>query len=202
MKSAAIPLLLATALCLIRCGRDDVPEQASTELERPGSVVDSIFPMPVMIERFQARMPRRPAALGGGSTSSRDSLVSHFVRAVEEGDAAALRALRLDVAEFAFLYFPDSRLSRPPLQQPPEISWLFVEQNGLKGETRVLDVYGGRPLHYHDYTCEAEPTIEGSLRLWDECRLLLGAGRTPVRLFGSIVERDGRFKFVSYANDL
>jgi hypothetical protein len=26
--------------------------------------------------------------------------------------------------------------------------------------------------------------------------------RESLRLFGSIIERDGRFKFVSYANDL
>jgi hypothetical protein len=195
-------LLLLTALCVTACSRDERPEQAGSEPQRPATVVDSIFPMPVMIERFQAGMPRRPAELGVGSTSSRDSLISQFVRAVEQGNATALRALRLDAAEFAFLYFPESRLSRPPLQQPPEISWMLVEQNGVKGETRVLQVHGGRPLHYRGYTCEAEPTIEGSLRLWDDCRLLLGEQRSPARLFGSIVERDGRFKFVSIANDL
>ena len=34
----------------------------------------------------------------------------------------------------------------PPYAQPPEVNWLLMEQNGLKGEARLLRQYGGRAL--------------------------------------------------------
>jgi len=49
------------------------------------------------------------------------------------------------------------------------------------------------------------PQAEGANRLWHACRVRRTAeagAALEQRLFGSIIERDGRYKFVSYANGL
>src|SRR3712207_7674926 len=46
--------------------------------------------------------------------------ISRFVRAVETSDTTALRDLALSRAEFAYLYYPESPLSRRPYEEPPD----------------------------------------------------------------------------------
>jgi hypothetical protein len=43
---------------------------------------------------------------------------------------------------------------------------------------------------------------EGRNRRWTDCTVSVqtAAGVSRERLFGAIIERDGRFKFLSYAN--
>jgi hypothetical protein len=43
---------------------------------------------------------------------------------------------------------------------------------------------------------------EGENRLHERCEVRVNAAGTPTRLFGTILERDGRFKFLGYANPL
>lgn len=190
--------LATLALLLSACGGADAAPTA--EAAPAPATIDSIFPMRVMIERFQADAGAPLDRLQHGA-SSRDDLVLQFVKAVEDSSVQALRGLRLDMREFAYLYVPTSRMARPPYEQPPALGWLLVEQNGLKGEARLLRHFGGRPLEYRGYSC-SEPVMEGSNTLWEFCTMELGIRSEPVRLFGSIMHRDGRFRFVSLANDL
>ncbi|HSJ08723.1 MAG TPA: hypothetical protein VK928_02390, partial [Longimicrobiales bacterium] len=163
--------------------------------------VDSIFPMPEMIARFQARVGTPVAGLPASSATSREELVERFVRAVEDSSVGALRALRMDARQYAYLYVPTSRMTGEPYRQPPELGWLLVEQNGLKGEARVLRRFGGRSLGYRGHAC-GEPVVEGTNTLWEDCTLDLDVHDVPIRLFGTILERDGRYALVSIANDL
>jgi hypothetical protein len=198
-------LPLVTALAGLACaGCDGALEKgaaASAAVPPHGLAVDSIFPMPEMIARFQASVPRRTSAFDESAARSRDELVERFAAAVADNDAEALAALRLDVSEFAFLYFPSSRFAQPPLAQPPHTAWLMVEQNGLKGETRLLRSFGGRRLEIESTTCEEDPVVEGENRLFEHCRVHLRDG-SSLRLFGSVMQRDGRYRFVSMANEL
>jgi hypothetical protein len=149
-------------------------------------------------------LPDEPTALERGE-SSRDALVRRFVRALEMSDTAALLALHLTRAEFAYLYYPFTQYTRPPYELSPALLWFLIEQNSEKGLVRLLRRYGGRPLGYVGYRCEQEPQREGANRLWNACRIkrkVESGELVEERLFGSIIERDGRYKFVSYANDL
>jgi hypothetical protein len=69
--------------------------------------------------------------------------------------------------------------------------------------SRALARFGGRSVRYLSQDCRrAEP--QGENRFW-ECTVRVesdGKEQPPQRLFGSILERDGRYKFVSLANDL
>lgn len=132
-------------------------------------------------------------------------LIDRFAGAVGEHDEAELRAITMNAAEFAYLYFPTSLFAREPYAQPPVVNWLLLEQNSLKGQARLLRYYGGRPLNIDEYRCDGDPITEGSNRIWPNCfvRVVRTGGEVEeVRLFGSILERGGRFKFVSLANRL
>jgi hypothetical protein len=159
--------------------------------------------MPELLRRFRADLGPAPAALAGGA-ASREALVRAFVRAVETRDTAAFRRLTLSRAEFAYLYFPDSPLARPPYEMPPALLWFQLTEGSHKGVGRLLARLGGAPLGYAGHRCAAPPERQGANRLWERCtvRLVGAPGDTAVRrLFGPIVARGGRFKFLGYAND-
>jgi hypothetical protein len=198
----------AVLIAVVMAACSGQPEQAAypsettaTPVAQTGGVVDSVFPMSEMITRFQAQQQNTVTALGAGSARSRDELVASFIRAVEAADAAALRALRIDQAEFAFLYFPTSLYARPPYQQPPAIQWMLMDGGSIRSERALLSRRGGRPLRSVGYTCGA-PVREGGNELWLDCRVMVHGSVDGVVLFGPIIARDGRYKFVSLTNDL
>ena len=138
------------------------------------------------------------AGLAGGAPS-REALVRGFVTALERRDTAALVDLVLTRAEFASVYYPTAREALPPYELPQDLMWFRLVGESDRGLRRALDELGGRPLRYAGHTCGA-PRREGENRLWGWCRVRLG--EDEISIFGLIVERDGRFKFVSYANKL
>jgi hypothetical protein len=180
---------------------DPVPNAAAPAA--PGRVVDSILPMAEQLRRFRADLGPAPAALAGGA-ASREALVRAYARAVEARDTVALRRMVLSRAEFAFLYFPESPLARRPYEVPPALLWFQITEGSNKGVVRALRRLGGRPLGYAGHACEGPPKPEGPNRLWERCRVRVvrAPGDTAaLRLFGSVLERGGRYKFVGYAND-
>jgi hypothetical protein len=181
-----------------RAGRDSIVAS------RPGYVVDSILPVKEEIRRFQATIGARPSTLAGGATS-RTSLVTRFVRALERADSGALASLVVDKAEFGFLIYPTSPNASPPYRQSPELVWLMRSAANSKAATRLLARFGGQPIQYAGFACPDPATRHGANTIWAGCavELLSSAGDTiPLRMFGPIVQRDGRFKFLSLTNAL
>lgn len=176
---------------------------AAVSSMRRGSV-DSILPMATMIARFQADR-RAVTSLGPDAARSRAELVARVVAAVADSNTAALHALTMNAAEFGYLYFPTSIYAREPYAQPPEVTWLLLDQNSRKGLLRLLREYGGKPLRAEGHRCTGEPGVEGMNRIHEHCTVQLrnedGTIR-DVRLFGSIIEREGRFKLMSVSNRL
>src|SRR5690606_14824799 len=147
----------------------------------------------------------RVTSLGADAPGSMDELIARFARAVQDSSVAALEALTLDQAGFAHLYFPSSMYVRPPYAQPPAVNWLLLEQNSLKGRHRLLRDHGGRAFTVHGHECAGDPATEGRNRIHEACTLQVSRADGPieaVRLFGSVIERDGRFKLMSLANRL
>lgn len=171
---------------------------------RRGGVVDSILPIEEEIRRFRATLEREPTSLAGGA-GSREALVRMLVRALEGEDTAAFRVLAVDRAEFGMLYYPHSRYTSMPYELSPSLLWFQIANSSSRGVARGLDRLGGRPLGYLDHSCTGEGEVEGPNRLWGGCtvRRIAESGDTlEGRLFTTILERDGRFKFLSLSNDL
>lgn len=154
------------------------------------------------LRRFTADLPVTKALEGGAG--SRDELVAGFVRAVERNDTAAIRRLHVTRAEYAYLYFPSSIYMNEPYRQPPGTAWLLNGGNSDKGVSRVLRRLGGRELEWRGYTCSIEAR-EGDNSFSRSCTMEFRDPETQTHvsrsLFGAIIERDGRYKFLSYAND-
>jgi hypothetical protein len=209
----AARVALVALVALGACGRDRGPAAPAAPPARaanapdgvgaaPGaSAVDSVIPRAEEMRRFTADLGPAPVALSGGERS-RDALVRRFVQALERRDTANLRRMHLTRAEFAYLYYPSAPVSRPPYDLSPGLFWFQLDGNSNRGIARALAERGGRPLGYAGVDC-ATPVTEGENRVHARCVIHhTGAGGRDEMLFGSILERGGRFKFISYANKL
>ena len=169
----------------------------------PGTSIDSTFPKPEQLRRFRAGLDE-PSGLVGGA-SSRDALVRDFVTALAAGDRQALGRLTLSRAEFAYLYYPASRDARMTNGLPPTLRWDLLTLNSEKGIGRALDRMGRKPMRLGGINCSGAPVTMGAVRQQDGCTVQLTLADSSVftgRLFGSIIEYRGRFKFVGYSNDM
>lgn len=175
--------------------------QDSINRATPGYVIDSIRPVAEELRRFRAALPR-VTRLEGGS-ESRDALLQRFARAVAARDTSELRRMALSRAEFAWLVFESSPYAVEPYRTKPELIWSRMQLASNAGATRLFERYGGKPFMADGLICPDEPQIQGDNRIWTGC-VVRRAGRDGValdeRLFGSIIERAGEFKFMTYAN--
>jgi hypothetical protein len=92
----------------------------------------------------------------------------------------------------------------PATRMQPEVMWMLHAQESEKGITRVMRRLGGGQARFGGYACEAAPQAEGPNRYWHACTVETIAPdgeKATLKLFGSLVERGGRWKIVSYAND-
>jgi hypothetical protein len=186
--------LAAVAMLSAAC-RDAAPD---AEAAVP---VDSIRAPAEALALFRDGMPIVDSLHGGAL--SRDSLVARFTDAVARQDTPALRAMVLDRAEYGWIYFPSLQRMNPSTNMQPEVMWMLHAQESEKGITRVLRRLGGGQARFGAYACEAAPRVEGPNRYWDACAVETVAqdGEASLKLFGSLIERGGRWKIVSYAND-
>jgi hypothetical protein len=194
-QAAAIDSARADSVARVR--------QDSIKRAQPGYIVDSILPVEELLRRFRVGLHQPTDGFEGGS-QSRDKLVRAFVRSLEAADTAALIRLTITRSEFAYLVYPESPLSAPPYEQAPDLVWLRHAAASGTGLKRLLDRMAGSPLGFRSWSCNELPSDEGSNRIWKDCTIRFGsAGRSTqtMRLFASIIERKGRFKILSYAND-
>ena len=196
-------LALATGACTGREAKGSTDSSKANVPRRSTGYVDSILPPEEALRRFRRGLPA--VSTLSEASPSRDALVRRFVRAAESADTAAFRAMVLNRAEFAYLYYPPSPFARRPYLTSPALLWFLTQQHSEKGVTRLLRRYGGRPLGFAGAECEVEPSRQGENKLWQVCsvRYTTSAGDTLTRrLFGAIIGRGGQYKFVSYTNDL
>jgi hypothetical protein len=168
----------------------------------PAGVVDSLLPIDEEIRRFRLATPDSIGRLEGGARS-REALVKAYVAAIETTDSLALHGLLISQAEYAWLVYPESELTRPPYRQKPSLAWFMMRNATDQGIIRVLNRHGGKPLGYSGFGCESEPALQGANRIWRQCRMRFTENGAEVerKLFGGILERDGTYKFLTYATD-
>lgn len=182
--------------------REPAAAATATVPGAPRVVVDSSFPPAEQLRRFRAASGDSVVAWTGGA-DSRDELIRRLVAAVKEADTAGLRSLTMSRAEFAWLYYDDSPLSRAPTRMDPALAWLIIEQNGAKGLTRLLRHYGGQPFDFRGYDCPEPAGPLGEGRVWEHCVIRHVVDRAEVSevWFGGVLESGGTYKFVSLSND-
>lgn len=169
---------------------------------RPDYVIDSILPVEEEIRRFSAKVGGAPATGLAHASDSRDALIRRIVRDVASSDSIDLIRTAVSPREFLDLVYPPSRYTRAPYRQSPELVWLSIAMHSVTGYRRLLGRLAGQPLRLVDYTCSPRPQTEGENIFWNDCTLRLtnGSDTSVQRWFGSIIERDGRFKVMSFSN--
>lgn len=200
LRNVAAGLVPAAALMLLAaCKAPPVPGADSPRVYPPGYVVDSILPPEEAMRRF--RVGLEPVEKLDGPPS-RAELLSRFTKAVEQSDSVALASLVVNRAEFAYLIYPESRLSRPPYRQPPEIAWLHLRLPSEGGLRRLLR--RGPTMTLLGHSCPDSSVQEGRMRVIQGCttRVRTAEGEREMQLFGRIVELDGRWKFIGLDGDL
>jgi hypothetical protein len=198
-------LLLATVglVAAASCARDAERTEAPRDLP-PGYVIDSALPIDTLLARFRATIPDTPTTLVGGERSP-ERLTRALLDAISGQDTATIRRLVLSRAEYAWLYYPHTRYTRPPYELGAELLWIQISENSEKGIVRLLRRYGGSTLRYQALSCPDSSVTEGPNTLLGPCRVTFAAADSAARtlqIFGSIISRDGQVKFVSYANEL
>jgi hypothetical protein len=111
----------------------------------------------------------------------------------------------LSKAEFGRLYYPTNPQARPPYDMEPGLFWFMLSQHSAKGLGKALDLMGGKTWRYAGHSCDSVVSHEGENTVYGPClvRLVQAPGDTvDSRLFSLLLERGGRWKFVSYANKL
>ncbi|CAN5768166.1 hypothetical protein BH23GEM11_BH23GEM11_05600 [soil metagenome] len=204
-------LILTLAACLLAaCGTQDSAGDAAADT---GSVataearapvhVDSIFPAEEEIRRFRVGMS--PVSALAGGENSKEALVDALLRRLEAADTTGVSELAMTRTEFAYLYYPYTMYTHPPYELSPALVWFQLQNRSSRGLGRLLRDYAGKPLYDTGLKCPDEGEPFGAGRIWNGCAVL---GVVPTgesveeQLFGSILELDGRFKLVSFTNEL
>jgi len=201
-RRLSLLLALTTTAALGACA-SDAAEQRTTDTPYAG-VIDSALPIPELLARFRATVSDTPTTLAGGAPSA-DALARELLAAVSARDTVAVRGLLLSRAEFAWLYYPHARYTAPPYELGPELVWFTSSAASEKGAARLLARFGGRPLRFEQLVCPDSTDTEGPNVIQRGCVVRFAPGDSAVRelqLFGALLRRDGRYKFLSYANDL
>jgi hypothetical protein len=205
--SVTIGAVLSMSACDARA--PEVPEATAGEVASAEDVehvpthIDSIFPIEESLRRFRLTLGPEPVGLSGGAPS-RDALVARFVESLARSDTAAFADMLMTQDEFGWLYYPHTRYTKRPYELAPEILWFQIVNGSSRGFGRLLDRLGSSDIGGPTYQCGAVPLVEGPNRTWEDCTVRVDPPEgdpLDMRLFGSILERDGVFKFVSYTND-
>ena len=177
--------------------------QDSINRTLPGYVVDSILPVEEELRRFRAALPGDSATKFTGGSTSREALVRRFVKALVANDTNDLRGMAVHGREFADLYYPESPYSHPPFRQSPALAWSLIQNPSSSGLTRLIRRLGGQPMTYVSQKCDPKVLHEGRTTRYAGCLVTIvdaEGNSVTKRYFGSIVERDGQYKFMSYTN--
>lgn len=177
--------------------------QDSINRAQPGYIVDSILPVEEELRRFRAAVGGTAVTALANGSPTREALVRRMVQAVAKQDSAELRAMSVTAREFADLIYPSSPYTKPPYRQAPGFVWMQIANPSAAGFNRLMQRRGGVAYEYVGHTCKAQPERQGENRLWLDCTIRLvegGRDTTTQRWFGTILERNGTFKIVSFTN--
>jgi hypothetical protein len=144
----------------------------------------------------------RPPALAN-SYDSPDALAAAVMESLAARDRTRLEALALSEQEFRDHVWPELPAARPERNLPFSFVWGDLRQKSLAALSQTLQEHGGRRYHvdrvtfgattrYASYTVHRETTVHVR-DAWETAR--------EVRVCGSMLEQQGRWKVFSYVVD-
>lgn len=143
---------------------------------------------------------REPLA---GTRESPRAVAEALLDAVAADDGAALQSLALSEQEFRQHVWPDLPAARPERNLPFSYVWGDLRQKSAAGLARTQSAHGGRRYRLQDVRFSGKTSYPGYTVHRDGVLVVEGPGgqEEELRLCGSMIEQDGRWKVFSYAVD-
>lgn len=138
------------------------------------------------------------------SHESTEALSRAVLAAVEKRDAGALLALAINKEEFAEHVWPELPAARPERNLSPSFVWADLRQKSNVTLRDTLAAHGGKKYEFIGVRFLGETTQYDSYRVHRESELTVkdqGGVERQMRVFGSVIEMDGRHKVFSYVID-
>lgn len=132
------------------------------------------------------------------------TLAQEILERIEAEDLDGLVRLRVSEAEFYWLVWPELPSSQPERNLTWDYVWRDLNQKSLNSARRVIDRHGGRSYQLMRVEFADETTDYASYRVHRDARVVVqdAAGEIlTLDLFGSVIERNGRFKAFSLVTD-
>lgn len=148
--------------------------------------------------------PTRSAAPLAHTFESPDALGRAVVDALTNGDLALLRSMALSEGEFRDHVWPELPVSRPERNVPFDYAWGQMKQRSDASLSETVGRYGGRPLRFVSTRFTGDTTAYQSFSVMRASEIVAtdAEGRDLVlRLYGSAMLKDGRYKLYSFVVD-
>ena len=145
--------------------------------------------------------PAEASRLAGGAGSIRE-LGARYLEALARRDTAGMHALRVTEAEHNEVLWPEFPASG--LNMPVEVAWQNVERASWRKGARIAARFGGVSHKLRGVHCRKGVTQYASFRVHGDCWVTMRPPDGPpfeAKLFGSIVEMDGRYKIIGILAD-
>lgn len=149
--------------------------------------------------------PPRPALRH--ASASVEELVDRFIKALEAGDRKALSRLRVDKAEYLRLILPGTTEPGQPRKRYSSdlrrFAWDLLDTKCRFWESTLLNIWGGKDLTLDGFEYREGVKQYGGYRAYRQLELNVRdqTGEVQELRTGSVVEIDGRFKFISFIRD-
>lgn len=183
----------AAALCVLAaCGSERSPTARAES--RPGEGNSVLRPA----------LPAGAAAPFAASAETPEEAARRALERIAAGDREGLLAIALSEAEFREVVYPELPASRPERNTSADYVWRGLRQKSRNSLAFTLDRYTGAPLELVAVEFLGETTDYGSYRVHRKTALTVkrpDGSKTVVRLFGSMIERAGRYKIFSFVTD-
>ena len=135
---------------------------------------------------------------------SPEALSRAVLGAIEAGDTDALRSLALNKEEFTEHVWPELPAARPGRNLSPSFVWGDLSQKSNIMLRGTLSAHGGKEYTLVRILFLGETTQYDSYRVHRESELTVKAAdgiEKQLRVFGSVLEKGGRYKVFSYVID-
>ena len=148
--------------------------------------------------------PTRTAVSLSHTFESPEALAQAVLTRLAQNDVAGLRALPLSEAEFREHVWPELPTSRRERNVPFGYAWGQLQQQSDGHLENTFARYAGKPLTFLRTRYTGETTTYQSFTVMRDSEIIAadGTGRELiVRLYGSAMVKDGRYKMFSYVVD-
>jgi hypothetical protein len=148
--------------------------------------------------------PTRSAGPLAHTFESPDALARTILVALAGRDVDRLRQLALTEDEFREHVWPELPTSRPERNVPFDYAWGQLKQHSDSSLSETVGRYGGRPLRFVRTAFSGESTTYQTFTVIRESEIIAAdeSGRELVlRLYGSALVKDGRYKLYSFVVD-